>query len=209
MDLEPMHPTPLLNARIKVGLSSLVPKAYARSLPQLRAAYPGRSPDDLSQALVEDAARLSAAVGGAAACCALLPVPVAAPLATAGESAAVSALRTRLTAELNTVYGLLDASPVNDGATGHLAQWAARDTRGVAAAIAALPALAVAAARALPKNLRRRLPNTRTLFTASAVFAGLRCGRATRQFGDSLRRDLRADPTARSQWTDEPLRRQD
>ena len=193
---------PVIKARVRNGLSSVVPRTRARNLAQLRAAYPALPPDEVAQRLVVDASRTSAAVGVTAACCAMAPVPAAAPLATAGESAAMSALRTRLTAELHTVYGLPDPSPVNDGATGHLAQWVSRDADGVAA-LAALPALALAAAKALPSKLRRRLPNLSTLLTASAVAAGLRCGRTTRRYGEALRRDLRADPTAWSRWPDE------
>lgn len=203
VDLTPVDPAPVVKARLKNGLSSLVPHTHARSLPQLRAAYPELSPDELAQELVAAAARSSAAVGTAAACCAFAPLPVAAPLAAAGESAATSALRTRLTAELHTVYGLLDPSPVNKGGTGYLAHWASRDAEGVAAALAALPALVLAATRTLPKKLRLHI-RLRTLFTASAVFAGLRSGRTTRRYGNALRRDLRADPTAWSRWPDEP-----
>ena len=203
MDLTPVDPAPVVKARLKNGLSSLVPHTHARSLPQLRAAYPELSPDELAQQLVAAAARGSAAVGTAAVCCAFAPLPVAAPLAAAGESAATSALRARLTAELHTVYGLLDPSPVNKGGTGYLARWASRDAEGLAAALAALPALVLATTRTLPKRLRHHI-RLRTLFTASAVTAGLRSGRTTRRYGNALRRDLRADPTARSRWPDEP-----
>lgn len=202
MDLAPVEPVPVIKARLRNTLSSLVPRTRARNLEQLRAAYPELPPDEVAQRLVADATRISAAVGAAAACCAIAPVAAAAPLATAGETAAMSALRTRLTAELHTVYGLPDPSPVNDGATGYFAQWVARDADG-ATAIAALPALILAAAKSLPKNVRRKLPNLRTVLTASAVTAGLRCGRTTRRYGERLRRDLRADPTAWSQWPDE------
>ena len=204
MDLAPVDPAPVVKARLKNGLSSFMPRTQARSLAQLRAAYPALPPDELAQRLIAEATRTSAAIGAAAAGLAITPIPAAAPLATAAESAAMSALRTRLTAELHAVYGLsLDPSPVNEGATGYLAQWASRDAGGVAA-LAALPALALAATKALPKELRRRLPSLRTLLAVSAVSAGLRCGRTTRRFGESLRRDLRADPTAWSQWPDEP-----
>ena len=205
MDLAPVDPAPaaaVFKARFRNGLSALAPRTQARSLEQLRAAYPELPPDELARRLVADAARTSAAVGAAAACCAIMPLPAAAPLATAGETAAMSALRTRLTAELHTAYGLADPSPVNQGATGYFTQWASRDADGVAA-LAALPSLALAAARTLPRKMRQKLPNLRTLLTASAVTAALRCGRTTRRYGDALRRDLRADPTAWSQWPDE------
>jgi len=202
MDLAPVEPVPVIKARLRNMLSSLVPRARARNLAQLRAAYPALPPDEVAHRLVADATRISAVVGAAAACCAIAPVVAAAPLATVGETAAMSALRTRLTAELHTVYGLPDPSPVNNGATGYFAQWVARDADG-ATAIAALPALILAAAKTLPRNVRRRLPNLRTVLTASAVTAGLRCGRTTRRYGETLRRDLRADPTSWSQWPDD------
>jgi hypothetical protein len=197
-----VRPVPVLKARLRTGLSTLLPRTHARSLPQLRAAYPDLPPDELARRLVTEAARNSAAFGAAAACCALAPIPAAAPLVTAGESAAASALRTRLTAELHAVYGLLDPSPVNEGATGHLMQWASRDAGGPLS-LAAVPSLALAATRALPKKLRRRLPRARTLFAATAVTAGLHSGRETRRYGDALRRDLSADPTAWSRWPED------
>lgn len=203
MDLEHVTPTaPVVRAQLKAGVSSLLPRTHARSLSQLRTAHRGLGPDEVARRLVTNAVGHSTLVGTAAACCALAPIPAAAPLATAGESAAVAALRTRLSAELNTVYGLLDPSPVNEGTTGHLARWASRDAGG-AASLAAVPALALAAARSLPEKLRRHLPNPRTVVTAYAVVAGLRCGRETRLYGEALRRDLSADPTAWSQWPDE------
>jgi hypothetical protein len=202
MDVDSVDPAPVLKARLSYGLSELVPRTHARSLPQLRAAYPGLSPDEVARRLVSDAARTGAAVGAVAACCAVVPVPAAAPLATAGESALVSTLRTRLTAELHTVYGLLEPSPVNQGATGHLLQWATRDGGGVTS-LAALPALALAATKALPRTLRRHTPAMRTLLAGGAVAAGLRCGRTTRRYGEALRLDLRDDPTSWSKWPDE------
>jgi hypothetical protein len=193
---------PVLKARLKTGLSARLPRTRARSLPRLRAAYPDLAPDELAARLVSDAARNSAAVGAVAACCALAPIPAAAPLVTVCEPAASSALRTRLTAELHTVYGLLDPSPVNGGATGHLMQWASRDAAGPLS-LAAVPALTLAAAKALPRNLRRRMPGVRTLFATTAVTAALRSGRETQRYGDALRRDLNADPTAWSRWPED------
>lgn len=194
---------PVLKARLKSGASSMLPRTHARSLSQLRGAYPDLGPDELARKLVSDAARNSAAVGAGAACCALVPLPAAAPLATAGESVVSSAVRTRLTAELHAVYGLLEPSPVNAGSTGNFTQWASRDTNG-ALTLAALPALMLATTRTLPGKLRRRM-RLRTVFTVSAVSAALHSGRETRRYGEGLRKDLSSDPTAWSQWPDEPL----
>ena len=196
------EPVPVLKARFKTGLSSVLPRTRGRNLTQLRETHPDLGPDQLARKLVSEAARNSAAMGTGAACCALAPLPAAAPLATACESAVTSAVRTRLTAELHTVYGLIDPSPVNDGTTGHLAQWASRDSGG-ALSLAALPAVMLATTRTLPRRLRQRM-RLRTVFTVSAVSAGLHSGRDTRRYGEALRRDLRADPTAWSQWPDEP-----
>jgi hypothetical protein len=160
---------PVLKARMKVGVSSMLPSARGRGLPQLRAAYPGLEPDELGRRLVAAAGNDSAAVGRAAALSSLTPLPMAAPLVMAGESAAVTAARMRLTAELGTVYGFVDPSPVNEGATGHLAQWASRDTTG-AQAFAVLPAL-ILAAMALPRKLRQRL-RLRALLTRLRWSAG-------------------------------------
>jgi hypothetical protein len=182
------------------ALSRLVPRPHARDLVQLRAAYPGLEPDELAGRLVTDASRSSAAVGAVTGCCALAPAPMSAPLASLGQAAAVSALRVRLTAELYQVYGLPNPSPVNAGTTGYLAQWASRDER-TDLVTQSVPAIGWAVLRMLPRTMRRHLPSPRTLLATTAVAAGIRSGRQTHAFGETLRRDLSADPSARTQWS--------
>ncbi|HTJ71791.1 MAG TPA: hypothetical protein VL551_29895 [Actinospica sp.] len=193
--------TGLWRAKLETGLSRLAPRPHARGLPELRAAYPGLEPDELAEQLVADAARRGAAVGAVAGCCALAPVPLGAPLAALGQSALVSALCTRLTAELHEVFGLPNPSPVNGGTTGYVAQWAAREGKNDLIA-RAVPAAGWTLVHVLPRAARRRLPNPRTLLASTAIAAGLRSGRQTRAFGESLRLDLRSDPTARDRWTE-------
>lgn len=194
---------PVLKARLKTRTASLLPHRYARTLPQLRRAYPGLGPDELAKRLVADAARSSAAVGAAGASCALLPFPGAAPLAAAGESAAAGALRARLATELRTAYGLGGPSSMDEGSAEHFKRWIERSPDGLGS-FAAVPGLALSALRAVPRQARRRLPKARTLLTATAVLTGLRAGRQTRRYAEALRRDLLADPEAWSEWPDEP-----
>ena len=61
-------------------------------------------------------------------------------------------------------------------------------------------AIGLAAVRSAPRGLRKHLPDYRAVLTASAVLAGVRCGRETRRFGDELRQDLSEDPSARTYW---------
>ncbi|HET9172352.1 MAG TPA: hypothetical protein VFN97_23195 [Actinospica sp.] len=193
----------LWRARVETTLSRLAPRPHARDLAELRAAHPGLEPPELAERLVVDASRRSAAVGAVAGCCTLAPVPLGAPLAALGHSAAVSALRVRLTAELHEVYGLPNPSPVNAGTTGYLSQWAARDGRADLVA-QAVPAVGWTFVRLLPRSVRRRLPQRRSLLAGTAIAAGIRSGRQTREFGETLRRDLGADPSARNGWAAGP-----
>jgi hypothetical protein len=188
-----------LRARLADSASRMAPRPHARDLAQLRAAYPNLEPDELAARLVKDASRSSAAVGAVTGCCALAPAPLSAPIASFGQSAAVSALRVRLTAELHEVYGLPNPSPVNAGMTGYLVQWATRDKR-TDMLTRSVPALGWALVRVLPRTARKRLPKVRTLLATTAVTAGLRSGRQTRAFGEKVRDDLRADPSARKNW---------
>jgi hypothetical protein len=57
---------------------ALAPRLPVRDLAALRAQFPDRSPDDLASALIEGAARASAAVGVAVGAWAVLPFPPAA-----------------------------------------------------------------------------------------------------------------------------------
>lgn len=193
----------LWRARLETTLSRLAPRPHARELGELRAASPDLQPDQLARLLVREAARRSAAVGAVAGCFTLAPVPMGAPLAALGHSAAVSALRVRLTAELHEVYGLPNPSPVNEGMTGYLSQWAARDGRSDLVA-QAVPAVAWTFVRILPRSVRRRLPHPKSMLAGTAVAAGIRSGRQTRAFGEELRRDLSADPSARDTWVEAP-----
>ncbi|MBR7828000.1 hypothetical protein KDK95_16915 [Actinospica sp. MGRD01-02] len=182
--------------------SRLAPRPHARNAERLRTTYPGMAPDEIAESLVADASRVSAAVGAVAGFCALAPLPLGAPIAAFGHSTAASALRVRLTAELHEVYGLPNPSPVNAGTTGYVAQWAARDEQQPDLVVRTVPAVAWAVVRTLPRSIRKRLTSPRTLLASTAVAAGLRSGRRTRKYGESLRRDLRKDPSARLDWTD-------
>jgi hypothetical protein len=205
MDLAPMDPTVVLRARLRNGLSTLVPRVRARDQEALRLAYPGLAPDELARRLVADASRRSAVIGAMAAGLALTPTIAGAPVAALGQSAVVAAQRIRLAAELHETYGLPDPSPVNDGTTGYLALLANREGLPALAPtstlISSFAAVGLAAVRALPRGLRKHLPDYRAVLTASAVLAGVRCGRQTHRFGDELRQDLSEDPSARTNWS--------
>lgn len=200
MDLAPLDPTTVVRTRLRTGLSTLVPRVKARDQEALRLAYPGLAPDELARRLVVDTSRRSAVIGAAAACCALTPTVAGAPIAAFGQSVIVASQRIRLAAELHEVYGLPDPSPVNDGATGYLAQLANREGLPGPASTGTIAALGLAAIRTLPRRLRGHLPRYRTVLTASAALAGLRCGRETHRFGDALRQDLSEDPSALTAW---------
>jgi hypothetical protein len=173
---------------------AMAPRIKVRDRKTLIEQFPDQGIEDIADALVDGAARASAAAGGAAGLAAVLPVLPAWPAEVVAETLVVVGVEIKLIAELHEIYGAPVSGSVSQRMLAYVASWASR--RGVSV----LPGGVVfAAGSPLSKLLRRRLAGRATrstvslgpLFTGAAAGAFLN-GRETRRLGHQIRRDLRS-----------------
>jgi hypothetical protein len=180
---------------------AMAPRLRVRDQAALRAQFPGLPVEDLADALIEGAARASAAVGGAVGAWALLPVLPAVPAEVATETLAVVGIEIKLVAELHEAYGVPAPGGTVDRMTAYVAAWAHR--RGV---FLAPGGVVVAAGSPVARLLRRRLAAraARSAFSLGPLLTGAAAGallnrHETRRLGQEVRADLRrrTDPGPR------------
>ena len=181
---------------------AMAPRLPVRNLTTLRAQFPGRSPDEVADALIDGAARASAAVGIAVGAWSVLPFLPAAGVESATETLAVVGIEIKLVAELHEVYGLAVPGSVVDRMTAYVAAWAQR--RGVSLAPGGL---VIAAGSPLARQLQRRLAARagRSVFSLGPMLTGAAAGgllnrRETRKLGRILRQDLRRRSPSPDRW---------
>ena len=172
---------------------AMAPRIPVRDQATLRGQFPGRSPDELADLLIDGAARASAAVGVAVGTWAVLPFPAAAGVEVATETLAVVGIEIKLVAELHEVYGLRAPGSRIDRMTAYVGAWAQR--RGVSLAPGGL---VLAAGSPLARQLQRRLAARagKSVFALGPLLTGAAAGglvnrRETRKLGHLLRTDLR------------------
>jgi len=173
---------------------AMAPSIKVRSHDELLAQFPGRSPEDIADVLVDHAARATAAAGGAAGLVAVLPVLPAFPAEIVAETLVVVGVEIKLIAELHEIYGVPAPGTGPQRMMAYVAAWAAR--RGVAV----IPGgVMFAAGSPLGKLLRRRLAVRagRSALSLGPLLTGAAAGaflnsRETRRLGSHIRRDLRA-----------------
>jgi len=188
-------------ARRRVGSGSawladqviaMAPRLRVRDQDALRAQFPGRSADEIADALIEGAARASAAAGGAAGVASALPVLPAFPAEVVGETLVVVGIEIKLIAELHEAYGMPAQGKFTERMSAYVAAWAHR--RGVSV----IPGGVIfAAGSPLTRLLRRRLAaragrsavSLGPLLTGAAAGAVLN-GRETRKLGRAIQKDL-------------------
>jgi len=183
---------------------AMAPRIQVRNLDMLRAQFPDRSPDELAQALIEGAAKASAAVGVAVGAWSVLPFVPAAGVEIATETVTVVGIEIKLVAELHEVYGRPAPGGVVDRMTAYVGAWAQR--RGVALAPGGL---VLVAGSPLARQLQRRLAAKagRSVFSLGPLLTGAAAGglinrRETRKLGRILSDDLRARSPYRNGWPD-------
>jgi hypothetical protein len=181
-------------------LDAAAPRLPVRDAAALRAAHPGATDEEIADALVERAARLTtrvgAAAGGLAAAHWLAPPSLlAVPLELGAETVLVAAVEVVLVGELHELHGRRPPGDARDRATAYLAAWSARraaDRTGTAG----LGSLGAVGLRALRRRLTRRLAGS--LPAAAPMLVGAALGgrgnrRATEALAERIRADLR-DP---------------
>ncbi len=185
---------------------AMAPRIPVRDLSTLRAQYPGASPEELADALVDGAVRAAGAVGAAAGATAVLPTPPALPFQIAAETLAVVAIEVKLIAELHEVYGLRAGGGVVDRMTAYVVAWT--DKRGVTASPAGLTAVLGAP---LKRRLRRALllRSGRSVASLGPLLTGAVAGavvnrHGARRLAEHVRADLRSRSTVAAHWPPEP-----
>jgi hypothetical protein len=179
--------------RLVAQVVAMAQRLRIRDQAALRAQFPGKSSEEIADALIEGASRASAAVGGAVGAWAALPVLPAYPVEVATETLALIGIEIKLVAELHEAYGTPATGTPVERTTAYVAAWAHR--RGV---FMVPTGLVLAAGSPLARRLRWRLATrmSRTVFSLGPLLTGAFAGamlnrQETRRLGHSVRTDLR------------------
>ena len=179
--------------RLATQVVAMAQRLRIRDQAALRAQFPGKSSEEVADALIEGAARASAAVGGAVGAWAALPVLPAYPVEIATETLALIGIEIKLVAELHEAYGTPATGTPVERMTAYVAAWAHR--RGV---FMVPTGLVLAAGYPLARRLRWRLATrmSRSVFSLGPLLTGAFAGamlnrQETRRLGHSVRADLR------------------
>ena len=172
---------------------AMAPRLRVRDQAALQAQFPGKSPDEIADALIEGAARAAAAAGGAVGMASALPVLPAFPAEIAAETLILVGVELKLVAELHEAYGCPAPGKFPERMSSYVAAWAHR--RGV---FMIEGGLIFAAGSPLARLLRRRLVTRagRSAFSLGPMLTGAAAGalfnrRETRKLGREIQRDLR------------------
>jgi hypothetical protein len=186
---------------------AMAPRLRVRDRAALSAQFPGKSPDEIADALIEGAARAAAAAGGAAGMAAALPVLPAIPVEIAAETLLLVGIELKLVAELHEAYGTPAPGKFPERMSAYVGAWAHR--RGV---FMIEGGLIFAAGSPLARLLRRRLVGraSRSAFSLGPMLTGAAAGalfnrRETRRLGRDIQRDLRhreIEGSAKQDWWD-------
>src|SRR5215831_13453445 len=172
---------------------AMAPRVRVRNGAALRAQFPGKSTEEIADALIVGASRASGAVGASVGAWAALPVLPAFPAELVTETLALIGIELKLIAELHEVYGMAPPGNAMDRATAYIG--AGEHRRGV---LAAPGGLILVAGSPLGRRLRLRLAarTGRSAFSLAPLFTGAAAGallnsRETRRLGLDVRADLR------------------
>ncbi|GAA3382432.1 hypothetical protein [Cryptosporangium minutisporangium] len=192
---------------------AVTPHLTVRDLETLQRHYDGKSGEELADALIRNASRVSASLGAAGGGVAAVewaapPSLLSAPILIAVETAAIVAIEIKLLAELHEVYGVPVRGSASERGSALLQAWARR--RGVTLLQSGrgfTTILSTGMRRELRDRLLRRMGRNMTtlgpLFTGAAIGAELN-RRATRMLGDAVRADLRKGRSAVDGPSDRP-----
>jgi hypothetical protein len=179
-------------------LAAAAPRLPIRDRERLREAYPGASDEEIGDALVARAGRLTAGIGAAtgglsAAQWLAPPSLLALPIELGAETLLTAAVEVVLVGELHELYGRPAPGDARERAGGYLAAWSEqRAVDGTTGSIVAV--LGTAGLRALRRRLGRRL--ARSVGSAAPFLVGAALGgrgnrRATETLAERVRTDLR------------------
>jgi hypothetical protein len=178
-------------------LAAAAPRLPIRDAARLRAAHPGRSDEEIGDALVTRASRLTAAVGAAtgglsAAQWFAPPSLVALPLELGAETLLVAAVEVVLLGELHELAGRPAHGDAAERATAYLASWTQQRAVDGSTEPGLGALVSTAGLRALRRRLSRRL--ARNVGSAAPLLVGAALGgRGNLKATESLARRVRAD----------------
>lgn len=170
----------------------MAPRLKVRDRAALEAQFPGQPAEDIADALIEGAARASAAAGAAAGMWSVVPVVTAFPAEVAAETLVIVGIEVKLVAELHEAFGIPAEGTFPERMRAYVAAWAQR--RGVTpipggVVFAAGSPIAMLLRRRLAARAGRSAVSLGPLLTGAAAAAMLN-GRETRKLGRAVRRDL-------------------
>jgi hypothetical protein len=172
---------------------AMAPRLPVRSVQTLRTQFPGRTPEEIADALIEGAARAAAGVGAAVGASMVLPVVPAVPVEIGVETLAVVGIELKLVAELHEVYGMRAPGSRAERMMAYVDAWAHRRGIGLAPG-----GLVLAVGSPLRRRLERRLLARagRSATSLGPLLTGAAAGallnrRETRKLGREIRDDLR------------------
>ena len=178
-------------------LTTAAPRLPIRDAGRLRAVHPGASDDEIADALVARAAKLTAGIGAAtgglsAAHWVAPPSLLALPLELGAETVLTAAVEVVLLGELHELYGRPAPGDARDRALAYLSSW----TRQRAVEDSVVPGLGAvlgsAGLRTLSRRMTRRM--ARSVPGAAPFLVGAALGgRANRKATEALARQVLAD----------------
>jgi hypothetical protein len=180
-------------------LSAAAPRLPIRDAVRLREAYPGASDDEIADALVARAARLTsgigAAVGGLSAAHWFAPASLLAlPLELGAETVLIGAVEVVLIGELHELHGRPASGDAGARASAYLASWSAQRSVDSAGGLGSL--LGTAGIRELRRRVTRKLAGTAAgsapLLLGAAVSSRVN-RRATESLAARVLDDLRTE----------------
>jgi len=181
---------------------ALAPRLPVRDQATLRAQFPGKSPDELADALIEGASRASAAVGATVGIWSVLPVAPAFPAEIVTETLTLVGIEIKLIAELHEIYGMRPPGDFASRMTAFVGAWAHRG------GVMLTPGgVVLAMGSPLGRRLQRRLAARagRSAVSLGPLLTGAAAGallnrRETRRLGQEIRDDLRKRSPAAATW---------
>jgi hypothetical protein len=186
------------------ALTEAAPRLRIRDAATLRLHHPGKTDDEIADALARHAAATTAAFGAAVGALAAVeyaapPTLLAAPVQLAAETLAVAAVEVKLVAELHEIGGRPAPGSGPQRAGAYLSAWVHGRALDPTAGSAGLTAMLGAAAK---RQLRTRLVRQAGKSTvklapllAGAVAGGVVNRRATLALAEALRAELRSRGT--------------
>jgi len=181
-------------------LATAAPRLPIRDAARLREAHPGMSEDEIADALVARAARLTSrigqATGGIAAAHWFVPGSLLAlPIELGAETVLIGGVEVVLVGELHELYGRPAAGDARERASAYLAGWSAQRSVDGVGTTGLTSVLGIAGMRALSRRVTRKMASSVPVaapFLIGATLAGRGNRRATEVLADRVLAELRA-----------------